>query len=396
MPPFMYSKYSVYVKVPPAPFERLLMFAVNCGCNTFCIFPANSMPMPVFLERVEELLGDLYAGVLPVEIRRNGGTRYSNRAHCWRFVREAIPRIMTLFPGGLVNPVGNRLCIYRVGCERVFLMSNVEDADATLVLVTQLQLEEMFRRGSQFEFESPGVKERRTFTLADMHINAPPHISILEEDYDLENDFRVQTAMDGLLIRPMPATRTSFDGGQKLQDKMLADWITNDEWGWRPDFRQLIKGVPTKEIEEFKNSDPKCKTWAWYNIIAGFAWARAAELGLILQRRGRWRQCRICAKDFHDSSIDVRRQAPDNAAVCQPCLKANLFVAPSDDLSREEIVEYVQNLSLLLKRVPPARYDFSRDLRRFTTDELLAALELNRHRPTPECVTRVCGSWLQA
>jgi hypothetical protein len=101
-------------------------------------------------------------------------------------------------------------------------------------------------------------------------------------------------------------------------------------------------------------------------------------------------------RTFHDSSIDVRRQAPDNAAVCQPCLKANLFVAPSDDLSRQEVVEYARNLSLLLKRVPPARYDFSRDLRRFTTDELLEALRLNRHRPTPECVARVCGSWLQA
>jgi hypothetical protein len=78
----MYPKYSAYVKVPPTPFERLLMFGLDCGCNTFCIFPANSMPMPSFPERAEELLGDLYADVLPVETRRNGGTRYSNHAHC--------------------------------------------------------------------------------------------------------------------------------------------------------------------------------------------------------------------------------------------------------------------------------------------------------------------------
>jgi len=395
--PVNLARYSVYLTLTKKQdVESILRFALYCGCERFSIFPLDSSRVPSFPAGAEERLQSFYIGLKILETDRKDGTRFSRSAHTWRFRDEAIPRILEFFPNGFSIESKTKLCLYLTeGYNSLYLLSNLNRTTETFMNITQIQMEALCNLGFAFEFDGAGIS-RRVFEKADLHIKAPSHISLNELDYDVDRYPRPNGY--GWMGRAKNADNHPhiLSWWTEQQDSLLKKWINADKWGWRPDYRKLISGVPQERIEDFKRNDPDCRIWVWYGVIAQFAYARAEALGLTSDFEPQWRTCIVCGHDFHESTVDVRWLPPEDPSMCQPCLKEWLFLPACEDMIREEILEYVSKLAVLLGRVPPARYEFSKDSRRFTPHERVQAGALNRRRPSPACVQRECGSWLQA
>jgi hypothetical protein len=93
----------------------------------------------------------------------------------------------------------------------------------------------------------------------------------------------------------------------------------------------------------------------------------------------------------------IERLGIDKLDFCAPCLSATIFSRTGSTLSDKAILKYLQDLALLIGRVPTQNFgEGVTDLRWLNSKEILALLELLRNKPTVERVKSVFGSWLNA
>ena len=185
-------------------------------------------------------------------------------------------------------------------------------------------------------------------------------------------------------------------------DKLLIDQIAKDQWIWYWGITdRILEITPRETIESWKNEDPICAKYAWYNVLMYFAAARAEQLGYASSiRRPRDRTCAVCQKRFSEGLIPasvIRHLGIDRIDVCLKCISGFGQNSGRDDISREGIIKYIQDLTSALQAIPPQNFgETLSSLTHLTTKERAAILKLNSGKPTIRRVKAVFGSWLNA
>jgi hypothetical protein len=185
-------------------------------------------------------------------------------------------------------------------------------------------------------------------------------------------------------------------------DELLINQIKKEQWVWYCEIvNEIIIITPKKIIDLWKNEDPLCKQYAWYNILMYFSASRAEKLGFTKNiKNPEWKICPLCNKKFIEDSLPypfVKRLGINQLDFCAPCLRDILFYSGNESLSREETIIYLQDLANSIKRVPIQ--DFGQGIQDFidlSTEERSKVLQILKRRPTIKWIKELFGSWLNA
>ena len=186
-------------------------------------------------------------------------------------------------------------------------------------------------------------------------------------------------------------------------DELLVTQISLWQWVWYWGITdEIVKLTAPEIIEKWKNTDPLCSKYAWYNILMYFAASRAEQLGFTKSiRHPQKKTCPLCNNDFIEDSLPIpliERLGIDRLDFCAPCLRDTALQGTGNNsLSEKKILKYLQDLALLLGRVPSQDFGEGKtDLIGMSNSERLAFLKLLKNKPTTICVKSVFGSWLNA
>ena len=155
---------------------------------------------------------------------------------------------------------------------------------------------------------------------------------------------------------------SQFDLGKTTHDQLLATQIADEHWIWHWDITdRIVEITPPETLAAWREKDPLCSKYAWYNVLMYFAAARAEQLGYTKAiRRPRQKTCGLCKKRFSESSIPpsvVKHLGIDKLDVCINCIGDKFLQGTgSDILSKEGIIKYLQDLANLLQFVPPQNF----------------------------------------
>ncbi|MBC7876546.1 MAG: hypothetical protein H7Y59_05180 [Anaerolineales bacterium] len=133
-----------------------------------------------------------------------------------------------------------------------------------------------------------------------------------------------------------------------------------------------------------------------------FAASRAEQLGFTKSiRHPQKKTCPLCNNDFIEDSLPmplIERLGIDRLDFCAPCLRNTALQGTGNNsLSKKKILIYLQDLALLLGRVPSQDFGEGKtDLIGMSNSERLAFLKLLKNKPTTVRVKLVFGSWLNA
>lgn len=187
-------------------------------------------------------------------------------------------------------------------------------------------------------------------------------------------------------------------------DQVLAKQIQGEQWQWPWGITDALLAItPLEIIESWKATDPKCREYAWYNILMYFSISRADQLGLTKTiRQSEWKVCPMCEQRFREDSLPyplVKMLGIDRLDFCSPCLSRAVFTqnAGNNSLSGTAIVTYLRDLASVVQRVPSQSFPGGKDdLRYLTTQERLAVLQVLNRKPSASRVKQLFGSWLKA
>lgn len=186
-------------------------------------------------------------------------------------------------------------------------------------------------------------------------------------------------------------------------DELIKKEIKEWDWAWSWDISDILtKAVPSEVIEDWRNKDPLCEKYAWYNILMNFAVARANNRGFIQNSRTpKQKTCRLCYNEFIEDSLPnplIRRLGIDKLNYCAPCLSEIVFQNTGfSDSSEEEIKEYLFSLSETISKVPNQGFgEGLGDLIELEPEVLDKTLALLRKKPKTNHIIGTFGSWLNA
>lgn len=182
-------------------------------------------------------------------------------------------------------------------------------------------------------------------------------------------------------------------------DTLIAQLIEKKQWYWDWDITdKIISITSSKIIESWKEEDPLCKEYAWYNILMYFAKSRAYSLGLVKKiKKPKCKICPLCGEKFLENSLPLPLVelvgGIKRIDFCSPCLSI-IYDEGNDNLTRQEVLSYFKELTNILQRVP--NYDFGRrkgEFIDFDTKERLDLLKLLKKKPSIGRIKELFGSW---
>src|SRR6266480_4620766 len=81
-------------------------------------------------------------------------------------------------------------------------------------------------------------------------------------------------------------------------DDALRQLVDEYQWAWRSAVSQRLETlVPDAVLRAWRDADPLCHDWSWYDVLNTFAAARAKQLGL-LPRAAQRKACSCCSREF--------------------------------------------------------------------------------------------------
>lgn len=185
-------------------------------------------------------------------------------------------------------------------------------------------------------------------------------------------------------------------------DELLKNQISKLHWCWYWEIRdRILEITPKKVIENWRNKDPLCKKYAWYNILMYFAISRVESLKLNgTIREPEWKICPLCNDKFIESSLPfplVKRLGINNIDFCSPCLRDSILFEGNENVSKDEILEYIRGLTSSIQRIPPQNYgEGVYDIYNFSTEQRLVVLKILKQKPALKLIKKVFGSWFKA
>lgn len=144
-------------------------------------------------------------------------------------------------------------------------------------------------------------------------------------------------------------------------DAALKSLIEIEQWNWPWSISDtIIQITPFETIENWKSIDPLCNQYSWYNVVMYYSIARAKRLDFLkLIRSPKWKKCQICSSNFIENSIPypfIKRMGINNLEFCSPCLKNSFLEEGNSKMSKNEIIDYLNELTKLLNKVPSQNY----------------------------------------
>ena len=186
-------------------------------------------------------------------------------------------------------------------------------------------------------------------------------------------------------------------------DRTLLSLIDEWQWDWPWHVTDAILNItPNDILETWRQADPICRDYAWYNVIMYFALARARVKGFDNRvRKPIWKKCLVCGNEFIESSLSspvIARLGIDGLDFCSPCLtKATFEPIGHSTMSREQVIEYLRELTEAIEQVPHQGYGVSLDyLRYWSKEQRVKTLRVLQRKPSVERVKQLFGSWLNA
>lgn len=184
-------------------------------------------------------------------------------------------------------------------------------------------------------------------------------------------------------------------------DQLIVEQIEKDQWLWYWGItNEIVAITPPEVIEAWRQEDPLCSKYAWYNVLMHFAAAHAQSLGFTKRiRKPEWETCPLCNQKFVEDSLPiplVERLGIERLDFCAPCLSKALFQG-SESLSKEQVLSYLRDLSNVIQRVPSQNFgEGVDDLRGLDSEERLALVQVLKRKPTVRRIKELFGSWLKA
>ena len=186
-------------------------------------------------------------------------------------------------------------------------------------------------------------------------------------------------------------------------DQLIAKQIQKEQWHWYWGITDEIVAItPSELIETWKQEDPLCSQYAWYNVLMYFAASRAKHIGLTKHiRKPKWKICSLCNRKFVEDSLPVplvKRLGIGHLDFCAPCLRDTVLQGSGNNsLSGKQVLSYLRDLTAVLQRVPSQNFgEGIEDLRDLDFQERLAVLRVLKRKPTVHRVKELFGSWLKA
>lgn len=229
----------------------------------------------------------------------------------------------------------------------------------------------------------------------------------MSSQYENRTDPAYDSVMQGLVNSSMAANPHILKWWTDAHDELIRKQIVQWQWYWHFYIKDEILRITEAEvIEAWKRQDPACQrgigTGAWNNVLEYFAYARAKEIGLNdLLRKPQWKRCPICENMFLENSLPeplARRLGINGLDFCAPCLASRILQnTGKDNLTKEEVKEYLKSLSSLLQVIPHQGYsEGADDLLYLSFKDRLAAFQLFTNKPTTLLVKKLFSSWLHA
>jgi hypothetical protein len=187
-------------------------------------------------------------------------------------------------------------------------------------------------------------------------------------------------------------------------DESIDELIDKYQWGWSGEVLNIIKkNIDEDTLDAYREEDPLCKLYAWYNIIWNFSIARAMRLGLVAKiRKPLIKKCKLCDSSFVEDSLPfpmLKRLGTNNLDYCKDCLIDIIYPNTGrNNLSKQQIIEYIQKLTSIIKIIPTQGYGEKGELAYLDKSELHQTLKLmQKEKPTTHNVKGLFdNSWLKA
>lgn len=182
----------------------------------------------------------------------------------------------------------------------------------------------------------------------------------------------------------------------KEHDNLIVYMIEMWQWHW---YWEIADAVLSQTSEEMISS--YMSTNNLNNKIMYFAFTRAQELGFTNSiRKPVWKECPLCNQAFIESSLPhplVKRLGINQLDFCSPCLRDTVLGnSGNQSATKEEVLQYVRDLTALMQRIPPQGFgEGIDDFQGLSYEERLAFLQQLKKKPTTKRVKEVFGSWLQ-
>lgn len=200
------------------------------------------------------------------------------------------------------------------------------------------------------------------------------------------------------------------------ENPYILDWWTEGhdaivramiaKYGWHFDTYSLDaieKMTDPNIIDRWRSKDPLCERYAYYNLICGFALARAQVQEYAKDMPPpRNLTCEACGKDFKeiDSNHRTFREVGGRSGIrcCDPCYRGIFFLESFDYRADKNRVDaYIIELARILGRVPSQNWEKAVAWGDITREKLTALVEIcAQGRPSTESVKKQYGSWLAA
>ena len=183
-------------------------------------------------------------------------------------------------------------------------------------------------------------------------------------------------------------------------DDLLRQLVEEYQWAWRSAlFPQLETLIPEPVLRSWRDADPECREYSWYNVLGNFAAARAKQLG-IRPRPPQPAVCSCCSREFLESHLPyafIIRLGASQLDVCDKCLSQALHAKGSATSPPETAIAVMQALSRALQR-PAKGSDLNGrlDLGGLSRDVRAAVIQALRVKPSVSRVNELFGSWKAA
>jgi hypothetical protein len=184
-------------------------------------------------------------------------------------------------------------------------------------------------------------------------------------------------------------------------DDMLRELVAAYQWAWRSAVLPRLEiAVPEKVIRAWRETDPLCRDWSWYQVLDTFTAARAKQLG-IQPRPPRPIVCSCCSGEFLESHLTytyIARVGVDAIDVCGTCLGQALYQKGSLTSAPEAVIAVLQTLSRALQR-PAIGTDLGGrrlNLQALSPGARAEVIQALRVKPTLGRVKELFGSWDEA
>jgi hypothetical protein len=180
-------------------------------------------------------------------------------------------------------------------------------------------------------------------------------------------------------------------------DDVLRQLVEEYQWAWRSVVLSRLESlIPEKVLRAWRDTDPLCHEYSWYNVLAFFAAARAKQLS-VYPRQPQRIACSCCSREFLESHLPqhlVVRVGANGIDVCEKCLGRALDAKGSPTSTPEAVTAVLQTLSRGLQR-PPKGSDLNGrlDLKGLSRDARAAVIQALRVKPTVARVKELFGSW---